>query len=446
MSSRYKWTDECANACSDLGIDVREGEIDRSAGESVIERAEGTSTTADGSPALDQVHIEAVVDLIPNMSTWQAQMGFSTVTKDGGKITSLNADGVVLQKGGEDQSPSSEPYKDVWGSTTYNTQKLTGELAFVREHYRQAREAGIPLPDFLLMRIAKLLANNLGDLNMNGDTSLAATSRRNKLLRANQGILALLAASGQHNLYPTTATGKAFDPGAFDATYYELPDEYKHDGNLTWFYPVPINMAWSTWVRNVNPANVVSGVGGSQGSPLGDRQLQQQMGPPIYGIAPLLVPQMPSNQAGSIGTVAPTAVADVGGNAVATITTIASATLNGRRVKIRYKPTGQEQTLVVVYGGGLNKITAVGDMGAGAVDTAAANYEVSLADLSSMILTVPGNFHVVLYDDIRAYVTFDQRRERFLFTIHFEHDIVCHSYDAVVLQSGIITPQPGFNA
>jgi len=299
----------------------------------------------------------------------------------------------------------------------------------------------------VLMRLSKLLANNLGELNLNGDESLAGNTRLRKLLTNNDGMLKLTQTSGLHNLYPDTPTdiGKAWDATVYDAMYEEMPKEFKHDGNLVWFQGVAIDTAFARALRNVNPSQA-SAPFGSQGSPLGDRAWAARhaamLGGPM-GIMPTIVPQMPDDQAGNPGKIAPTSVSG-STNVAVNVQTISTGDLTGRKVRVRMLTTGVE-TVGTVATTGPNVVTITGKMGQSAISTTAADYEVSLADLTSVILTNPGNYHCLIYDDIRAYHKFDQRRERFLFTIHFEHDLILHEPNAVVLQEGLIKPTATFN-
>lgn len=454
---KFKWADEIERSFSDLGMghdkngdggegDPREsvtGEVKRGGKPTNVRRAEGVNTTDDHTPHLDNEYVDTVVDLIANNSLWTAQLGFSTASRQGGKAAKATADGVVLQPGGENKKPTSEPYKDVWSHTTFQTKKLTGQLAITREDMRKAAEAGITMAEFILRRAAKIIGNDFALLNLRGDQSITVVDRETNLLSHNDGMLALTRASSPHVLYPNSAPeGLAWHLDLYDEMIDVFPDRFAHDDRLAWFHARSADSALTRSFRNVNAL-----IGdGSQGSALGDRALQMRISPGIHGIIPTIVPQMPKNQSGQPGAVAPDAVSDAGGNVTATVTAIgAASSIAGRKVKVTMLTTGQTAVGTVFDDGGTDKVTITGSMGQGTISTTAGDYTVELADLTSVMLTNPGNFHVILYDKIRAYQRFDEEAERFVVTIHVEHDIVLHEPEAVVLQDGVISPRANYN-
>lgn len=454
---KYKWADEIERSFADLGMghdskgdggasDPREavtGEITRGGKPTNVKRAEGVNTTDDHTPHLDNEYVDTVVDLIANNSLWTAQLGFSTASRQGGKAAKATADGVVLQPGGENKKPTSEPYKDVWSHTKFQTEKLTGQLAITREDMRKAAEAGITMAEFILRRAAKIIANDFALLNLRGNSSIAVVDRETNLLSVNDGILKLTRDNSPHVLYPSVAEGKAWHLDLYDEMIDVFPDRFAHDDALAWFHSRSSDSALSRSFRNVNPLIT----GGSQGSPLGDRVLQMRVSPGIHGIIPTIVPQMPNDQNGQPGAVAPTAVSGAGGDVTATVTSLgAASSIAGRKVKVTMLTTGQSAIGTVFDDAGTDKVTITGSMGQGTISTTAGDYTIELADLTSVMLTNPGNFHVILYDKIRAYQRFDEEAERFVVTIHVEHDIVLHEPEAVVLQDGVISPRASYNA
>lgn len=398
-----------------------------------------TSSLATGD-FMDRTMVERLVDLTVGQSDWLSTVSLRLRSQKKGEIPRINLSEVVTEGVSENGGSTITTHPDT-DRVTYETAKFQATWYITLEDIREARASGEPDFDGKFMRaFAKAMGNDMARWTLRGDTSLAASSRLNRLLRQRDGWLKKARASGVRS---TTTRGSAFSNDLFYAMLAAMPEQYREDANLRWLMCSQLDIGWQ---------QTLSGYA-ANASQLGERQLTERRRFSPLGIDQLIVPQMPTDLGYSVlsgSTADPDTITDDGDG---TITADVSTALGGyavgnagRRVKITYDATGQSETLIVVNSGGANVIHTVGSLGQSTISGTEADYTLDLADITPALLTNPGNLFLVMLDQVRAYRKFEQEFERWRVDVYYEADAGIFNEDAIVLQDGVVAPSFSFGS
>jgi len=380
---------------------------------------------------MNQPQVDALVDLTLSQSGWLSAVSLKQKGQRSGTIPRMVLNDVVTEGVAENAgaTPSTVPDTD---EIAYQCAKYQATWYLTLEDIGEARAAGEADFDGKVRRaFGKAMGNDLARWFLNGDTSLAASSRLNRLLRQRDGIL-VKARAGSN--YLQTTRGSAWSRVVYPAMKRALPSVYKDDPDLRWFMPADLDEDFVYSLQNLG-----------DGAALRDRSLTERTRYAPMGIPPILVPQWNTDQGFATlsgSTADADAVADDGdGTLTATVDTLFggySTDNAGRVVRITCDATGQSEDLVVVNSGGANKIASAGSLGQSTISTTAGDYTLDLADCTGMILTNPANLFLVLCRNIRAYRKFEQEAERWRVDVYYEADAGIFNDDALVLQEGIV--------
>jgi hypothetical protein len=142
----------------------------------------------------------------------------------------------------------------------------------------------------------------------------------------------------------------------------------------------------------------------------------------------------------------PTSVADDGdGTMTVRVSTILpdaydTADDDNRQVKVTLNATGAFEICTVYRSGGQNLIATTGALGQTVISTTASDYTVQVVDEASSILSLPGNFCMVMGDKIRSYGEVDTDDESRIIKVHADLDVVILREEAGVLVIGYFLP------
>lgn len=390
---------------------------------------------------MNRKQVDGLIDLTVSQNGWLSAVSLIRRSQRAGEIPRLVINDIVTEGASENGGGTVATHPDT-SNIEYMTKKFQSTWYLTIEDIREARASGDANFDATVRRaFAKAMGNDMARAALRGDTSLAATSRENRLLRQRDGWLKKLRANANR---ATTADGKAYSRTLWNAMMGLMPDEFAEDPDLRWFIARKLDMAWS---------EELAGYGASAGLASGGEQLTERQRRTPLGIPQLIVPQMPT----SLGratlttttTVNPnTVVDDTDGTMTITVTALFSggyaAANAGRKVKVTFTATGQSETLDVINDGGAHKIETTGSLGQGSISTTASGYTIDFADCTSAILTNPKNLAVVLCDQIRAHRKFEQEFERFRTDVFWEADFLVYNPDAAVVHDGIVAPTATF--
>lgn len=390
-----------------------------------------TSSLATGE-FMDRTLVEQLVDLTVGQSGWLNAATVRMRDQKKGEISRMDLNEVVTEGTSENagDSPTTHPGTD---TISYETAKFKAVWYYTVEDLREARASGESnFRGKLMAAFAKAMGNDLARWVVNGDTSLDTSTRLNRLLRQRNGWLKLARASA--NYYQTTR-GSAFARGLFNKMLKLMPERFRDDAGLRWLLPSSLDMSWNDLLQGY----------AANASQLGEQQLQTRRRVPMQGIEQLIVPQMPTAQGFSVlaGSTADADVVSGSTSVTARVNTLFggySAAHAGRLVKITYDATGQSEICTVVDTGSNLTITTTGMLGQSSVSTTVTDYTLDLADITSAMLTNPGNLFIVMNSGIRAYSKFEQEFERWRIDVFYDATCGIFNEDAVVLVDGIIEP------
>lgn len=397
-----------------------------------------TSNMAAGD-FMDRKKVERLVDLTVSQSAWLPSLSVMTRTQAQGEIPKLNVNGIVVQ-GVEENEGATPSSKGSVSVVEYATKKYQGTQYLTLESLRESRASGEP--DFeakLLGAFTKQVGNNIALAAMQGDTSLPATTPRNKLLRQRDGILKLARASANRN---TTSYGSPYASGLWPAMLGTMPQEYRDDPDLRFMISSMLDMAHTEEI-----AGFISG-----GSVAADRaKLERQRFMP-RGVPQLIIPQIPTDGGFAVlsgSQAAAGTVSLVSGNPKVIVSNTFggfSTSHVGRLVKVTCTATGGYEVRPVLSDGSNLYVQCLGTLGQSTASTTSSDYTVDIADTTSAILTNPKNIYVVLTTGMRSYRKFEQEFERWRIDLYFEMAFGLFNPDAFVLQDGIVNPSYSFGS
>lgn len=395
-----------------------------------------TSTSMAAGQFMNRPQLEQLVDLTVSQSGWLAKVGIKLRNQRAGEMPKLVLNDVVTEGTNENGGQTIATHPDT-STVSYNCGKYQATWYMTYEELREARASGEPNVEAKIMAaFAKAMGNDIARASMNGNTSLDASTRLNRLLNKRDGWLKQLRAAA--NVVDTTR-GAAWAIAAFYKALATMPEVYREDPDLVWFMPSLLDLKWSELV-----AAYASG-----GSALGDRLTTERTRATPTGIPQLLIPQMPTDQGFAITNqgAAPDVAESVTDDGDGTITLQVddlfggyAAGFAGRKVKVTFSGTGQSEVCTVAAESSHLVVHTTGSLGQSTINTTAANYPLDLADLNSLLLTNPRNLFVVMCDQVRAYRMWEQAFERWRIDVFYELDFGVFNFDAAVLLDGIITP------
>lgn len=397
-------------------------------------------TTGDLATAnfMNQPQVEALVDMTVSQSAWLSNVSVKLRQQRSGTMPRLVINDVVTEGVDENAGATVATSPDT-SEVSYNCGKFQATWYLTLEDVSEARAAGEGDFDGKVRRaFAKAMGNDMARWFLNGDTTLDASSRLNKLLRKQDGIL--VQARSDAN-YLQTTYGSSWARNVYPAMKRAMPTQFKDDPGLRWFMPPDLDEDVVYDFQQLG-----------DGAKLRDEALTQRKRYSPMGISPLLVPQWGTAQ-GFDTLSGSTSNAD---GVTDNTTTISfqvdalfggySASHDGRQVKVTYDSNGSYEIATVVDSGSQLDITTTGTLGQSTVSTTAGDYTLDLADCTGQILTNPRNLFLVLCRNIRAYRKFEQEAERWRIDVYYEGDAGIYQPDAMVLQEGIVPTDISFGA
>jgi hypothetical protein len=343
-----------------------------------------------------------------------------------GHVMLMRMDGTMSEKftEGDDRLITNKP---VTWNVPYTCEMLKANVIIFKktvENYATANQGSFE--DKLMPMIAKGLRQDMSKLVFRGDTTLPGTSRLNRLLHTQDGLLKL-ADSGQ----VIDKSGKGLGDGMFSVMEDAMPEEFHDADNLKWIFNSKVDATWRLMLgldRKTGIGDTVVTTGGNNLTP--------------SGIPKLISNSIPRNM-GPSGT--PDSITDDTGNLIARVNALLpdATDSTGRRVKITYKPTGVSETLTVSYDGSShNIITTVGMLGQDAVDTTAANYTIQIQDETACFLMNPkGLAMVVTNNDWEAYREFNVQLRAWVLTFYYNVAVLLPQPESVVYLKRLSLPQ-----
>jgi hypothetical protein len=396
-----------------------------------IFKAEGGAIDLSGTNfggILPVAFVEQIISLTRSQSQWLNIIDTRTRGRQSGKFPVMRLDEPVTEHVGELDTTRVTTRPNTW-NVAYSAVKFKSQFVLSWEEVTEAANTDnmADLEARMLREFATAIGNDTADVVVNGDTSLAATTRRNKLLRGFDGILKTLNAGATVYDAATTAWGG----GIWGFMLDYMPEKYRQDGNLQWMYAPRVEARWKHFLTNVDTTERMR-------SAVGDDALVTEMHHRPYGIKQNMIPQISATM-GS-GQVAPTSVADDGdGTMTIVVTTLAvSGDKTGRKVKITCKATGLSETLTVSYPSSVNTIYSVTALGQDAISTTASDYTIEWADLSPIILGNPKGIILVYWNEMRSYRRFDEEMDGWVFTTYWNADLAIPAPDMFVYNKNIV--------
>lgn len=390
-------------------------------------------TTADlqGDQFMNQPQVEALVDLTVSQSAWLSALTVKLRNQRSGTIPRMVIGDVVTEGVNENGGATIATSPDM-SEVPYTCAKFQATWYLTLEDIGEARAAGeIDFDGAVRRAFAKAMGNDMARMALRGDTSIAGTSRLNRLLNRTDGVLKKARGSAR---YLQTTYGSTWNRSVYAAMHRQMPDAYKDDPDLRWLLPPKLDEDFVYAMQNLGA-----------GAALQDQALVQRRRYAPMGVEPLLVPQWPTDQgfatlAGSTSD-ADAIVDDGDGTLTATVDSLFggySASHAGRIVRITCGATGQSEDLVATVVGGALKIMTSGSLGQSTISTTASEYTLDLADCTGQILTNPRNLFLVLCRQFRSYRKFEQESERWRVDVFYEAATGIFNPDALVLQEGIV--------
>lgn len=244
------------------------------------------------------------IDLTLDYSAMLGQIRVERKRRQTGEVDTLNVGSVVTEGATEapgDGSSPAEEVKPTFGKIEYTMKKLRSMFDITTESLidnvegesagvRQAGDdkTGTPTNDFrttLMNAYAKRIATDFEYLAIQGDTSLAATTKTNRLLRTNQG-WDIITDTGT-NLVDAGHLGVSGD--LFAAMLESMPAPYtRRMTDLRWFIGFKSHVRWQRKIT-------------TRQTGLGDAFLQGAT-PTPHGIPMIVVPLIPEGKSSTVGT------------------------------------------------------------------------------------------------------------------------------------------------
>lgn len=404
-----------------------------------IRKAEGgiaDLSTVNFGGILPRSLVWRLISLTRNQNAWLGAT--STIMRDrqAGTIPVVDWNEPVTEHVGRNDGTKVTTEPPTW-NVVYSCKKFKTEWYVTYEELREAVAAGIDnFEQQMLSDWGTALGNDIARIVMQGDKTLDATTRLNRLLRACDGVD--IATEAGSNIFD--AQGKAFGQGIFAAMLDKMPDRYAEDGGLMWLFNRRVNTLWHDSLTNVNTTERMR-------SNLGDQALTSQAVVPPLGISQLIVPQI--SRAKGPAPIAPTAVVDDGdGSATITLTSLVGATKQidtvangvGRKILVTYLPTGLTETLTAYDDGGTLKVATNGSLGQTTISTTASEYTVRVADETDLYLMNPKSIYQVYCSEFRSTRTYNKDFDRFEITTYFEMDIVVPIQVSIVKFKRVTAP------
>lgn len=390
---------------------------------------------------MDRTQVERLVDLTVGQSGWLSTVTTKVRSQKKGEIPRMEISDVVTEGVAENGGSTVSTHPD-FDNISYECGKFQATWFLTIEDIREARASGEANFDAKVRRaFAKAMGNDMARWCLRGDTDLDASSRLNRLLRKKDGWIKQARADANR---ATTTYGSAFQRSLFPALKASLPQQFRDDPDLRWFMPGDIDEEWT---------DILAGYSGGSGAAIGDTAINQRRRFMPYGIPPLIIPQMPTDQGFSTLTASAVdadAVTDNGDDTIKlqvdTLFGGYSSSNAGRKVKVTYDATGQSETLTVTDSGSQNDIDTTGTLGQSTISTTASDYTLDVADCTPVMLTNPRNLFVVMCDQIRAYRKFEQEYERWRIDVYYEADAGIFNPNALAMQDGVIVPTQSFGS
>ena len=422
-----------------LGVGIASGDLATVQATKALTPTVPTTTDLQTDNFMNQAQVESLVDLTVSQSGWLSAVTVKLRGQRSGTIPRLVINDVVTEGVPENGGATVSTAPDT-DEVAYQCRKFQSSWFLTLEDIGEARASGEADFDGKVRRaFAKAMGNDMARWFLNGDRSLDASSRVNRLLRQQDGILVQARAGAN---YRHTTRGTSWDRSVYPAMKRLMPTVYKDDPKLRWFIPSELDEDYVYSLQNLG-----------DGSALRDEALTTRSRYAPMGHTPIMVPQWQTDQgfdtlAGS--AVDADAVADDGdGTLTATVNTLLggySSGNAGRVVRITCDATGLSELLTVLDSGGANKIATTGGLGQSTISTTASAYTLDLADCTGAMLTNPANLFLVMCRNIRAYRKFEQESERWRVDVYYEADAGIFNSDALVLQEGIVPTRITFGS
>ena len=374
-----------------------------------IVKAEGVIDTgnADFGGLLPIHTVQRLISLSRKQNEWMSRITTIPTKNVAGNYPIVDGFDVVSEAvGSNDGTPVSSvlPTRDV----EYRCGNIKSGWIITTEQIETAAASGIV--DFesqVDAEFATAMGNDWARLAINGDITLPATTRLNKLLRRCDGFKKQIAAGA--NIY--NAGGKALDNGIWSAMHATMPELFRNDEGLQWFYNDMVNIVFHKLLTYVNTPTVtrddIAGnilVGGQQVRPLNK---------PVNIINQISAGQGPT-------PVSPTSAA-ANGNGIRFVLTalVADATdSTGRLVKVTNKATSFTETIAITRVSNQNVIDTTGKLGQTTVSTTNTDYVVTFADETDIWLGNPKGLHQIVWLNMRAYRKFNQDQDRWEIVVY----------------------------
>ncbi len=344
--------------------------------------------TTNFSGILVRDEVLPLINLTRKHNEWLGSITSDTRSRRAGTVPIYRLQEPVMEAVGE-LDPTQVTTVPPNTNVAYRTQKFKAQIVISRE---DLEEAAMDIDSNFEQTVVNMftiqIGNDTADVVTNGQTSLAATAttRREKLLKGQDGMIVQLAAGA--NVY--SRGGAAFDEQNFEALYDRIPDQWRPDKKTwKWLYADRMDNAYRSQLR-------------ARATDLGDRAFGTTEGMAPMGVRPLIVPQLPTSEGPT--AIAPTSAADNTTYIQFVLTTLvtagnpASAAAGvGRKFLVTHTGTGVSEVAIGFLDTTL-RINTVGLLGQTTVSTTAGDYTVRPYDQSRIILGDPKGIQIVWKD------------------------------------------------
>ena len=396
-----------------------------------ISKAEGGSlnlSTVNFETILPQADVLPMISLVRSHSAWLSEISSFTRTRSTGKVPIYDLNEPVMEYVTE-QSATSPTTRPDTTKAEYQTRKHKAVIVLSHEELRESAAIDGNFEQTVVDSFAIQLGNDVANAVVNGDRTLAASSRLNKSLRGINGIDVLTALGSSI----TNRGGLPFVRKNLSAMFDRIDQRWRNDrSRLRWIYGDRVD----NWLREEYAA---------LGTNLGDAAKGTAQTYSPMGIRPMLCPQVRDTQGKA--AINPTSVAGTT-ECTAVLTTLVTAkdplTVAagvGRKFLITCIATGQSE-VCEGYEDTTLKIVTTGILGQtlGSVSTTNTDYLVRQYDETDIYLGDPKGITTVWLDEWRMFRKYNEQLDQLEITIYLELDVLMPVPGMFVKATNIAVP------
>jgi hypothetical protein len=402
----------------------------------LLRRATGITKAEGGTINLTDVNFDGILpreDVLPLInltrahSAWVGSLSSFTRSHQKGTIPIYDLNEPVMEHVGS-EDPTMVSTRPETKNAKYSTEKHKANIIIPYEELREADTVDGNFEKTVLDSFTLQLNNDVGDVMMNGDSSLSPTNRLNRLRKGVDGI-AKLTTAGSHVV---NRGGAAFKRKNFSAIRNRIPARWRNDkSRMRWMYNDRIDDAYREILSELPTG-------------LGDAAIGTTTTIAPMGIKPLLVPHISDTEGPT--AIAPTSATDETTYIQLILTTLVTAgdpktaVLGvGRMFLVTCIATGQSEVCEGFLDTTL-RINTAGLLGQSTVSTTANHYTVRPYDETTIYLGDPKGISLVWLDEWRIYRKWNQDLDRLEIVIYLELDCLIPVPEMFIKATNIAAP------